>query len=244
MNTKLSNIGFFGFDVFGTVVDWRSGIARASEPFLKAVGLQLDPFAFADEWRSLYQPSMERVRSGERSYVTLDVLNFENLETVLTRHDVDLETVGEDRLRDLNSAWEKLDPWPDSLKGLALLKVLAPIGPLSNGHIAGMLRLARFAGLPWDVIVGSELTQSFKPQPRTYLRSAEAVGLPANRVAMVAAHNDDLVAARDNGLTTIFVRRPYEHGPDQTTDLRAEQQWDVVVDTLVEAAEALKHLTK
>ncbi|EZP54352.1 haloacid dehalogenase type II [Sphingomonas sp. RIT328] len=232
-------VGFCGFDVFGTVVDWRSGVARAAEPFLKTHRLDIDPLAFADEWRALYQPAMQKVRSGERPWVKLEVLNRENLETVLARHDVDFGRIADAELVDLNRAWERLDPWPDSVEGLTRLKRRFAIGPLSNGHIAGMLNLARFGGLPWDVITGAEVAKSYKPIPQTYLRSADAVGLRPDQVAMVAAHNEDLAAARAAGLRTVFVRRPHEHGSGQTTDLDAAQDWDVVADSMIEAADAL-----
>ncbi|WP_244552644.1 haloacid dehalogenase type II [Bradyrhizobium sp. Ghvi] len=237
MPIDFSIVGFLGFDVFGTVVDWRTGVARASEPFLARHGIEVDPLVFADEWRALYQPSMQKVRAGERPWVKLEVLNRENLETVLSRHDADFGRISDAELVDLNKAWERLDPWPDSLEGLTRLKRHFALGPLSNGHIEGMLNLARFGGLPWDVI--TEVTKSYKPMPQTYLRSADAVGLRPDQVGMVAAHNDDLKAARAAGLRTVFVRRPHEHGPNQTTDLDAKEGWDVIAESLTEAADAL-----
>ncbi|MHC8407033.1 haloacid dehalogenase type II [Pseudomonas sp. TMB3-21] len=237
--TNLHEVSFLGFDVFGTVVDWRSGVARAAAAFLQRHGLNVDPLDFADQWRGLYQPSMQRVRSGERPFVTLDVLNRENLESVLARHDADFGGITNAELVDLNKAWERLDPWPDSVTALTRLKGKFSIGALSNGHIAGMLNLAKFGGLPWDVILGAEIAGTYKPQPQTYLKSAKAVGLAPAQIAMVAAHNSDLAAARAIGLKTVFVRRPTEHGPGQTSDLKAEQDWDVIVDSLTEAADAL-----
>lgn len=232
-------VAFLGFDVFGTVVDWRSSVTRLAEPFLRRHGVRVDPPIFADEWRALYQPAMERVRSGERAWVKLDVLNRENLETVLSRHGADVRQIPEAELVDLNLAWERLDPWPDSVEGLARLKRRFAIGPISNGHMAGMMNLARFGGLPWDVIVGAEVARSYKPQPEAYLRSAAAVGLPPERIAMVAAHNADLAAARALGFRTIFVRRPREHGPGQITDLEPRSNWDGIADSLLEVADAL-----
>lgn len=239
MTDKLNYVGFMGFDVFGTVVDWRSGVARAAEPFLKRHGIGVDPLDFADEWRALYQPALEQVRNGRRTWVKLDVLNRENLETVLSRHGADFGSIPNADLADLNTAWEKLDPWPDAVEGLTRLKTRFALGPLSNGHIAGMLKLARFGGLPWDVITGAEVAQSYKPMPQTYLRSAEAVGLLPGQVAMVAAHNPDLRAARAAGLRTVFICRPHEHGPGQTADLTAEEDWDIAATSLTEAADML-----
>lgn len=239
MQKKFDEIGFLGFDVFGTVVDWRTGIAQESNRFLKCLGIPVDPFAFADEWRSLYQPSMEFVRSGQRPFVTLDVLNRENLEIVLDRHGVDPRLVREEDLIVWCKAWERLAPWPDSVEGLARLKRRFAIGPISNGHIAGMMHLARYGGLPWDVITGAGLTRTYKPQPETYFKSAEAVGFPPHRVAMVAAHNDDLIAARACGFRTIFIKRPTEHGPNQILDLQATQDWDLTADSICEVASIL-----
>lgn len=237
--STLDEVGFLGFDVFGTVVDWRTSVARESAPYLQRLGMQIDPLAFADQWRSLYQPSMQRVRSGERAFVTLDVLNRENLQTLMARHGVETGRLEEADFAAWNTAWQKLDPWPDSVEGLTRLKRRFAIGPISNGHIAGMMNLARYGGLPWDVITGAELARAYKPQPEVYFRSAEAVGLPPNRVAMVAAHNSDLVAARACGFRTVFVTRPVEHGPGQTIDLQPEQDWDVVAESMTELAALL-----
>jgi len=239
MTTSLHHAGFFGFDVFGTVVDWRSGVARAAQPFLERYDIDVDPFAFADEWRALYQPAMQTVRSGERPWVRLELLQRENLETILARHDADFGAIAATALDDLNRAWERLDPWPDVVEGLTRLKRKFAIGPLSNSHIAGMLRLARFGALPWDAIVGAEIAKSYKPQPQTYLKSAEAVGLAPHDVVLVAAHNSDLQAARACGLRTAFVCRPQEHGPGQNTDLKAEHDWDLVADNFIELADLL-----
>jgi 2-haloacid dehalogenase len=237
--TQLPHVGFLGFDVFGTVVDWRGGIARASEDFLRNHQIHIDPLDFATEWRSLYQPAMQKVRAGERPWVPLRVLNRENLETVLARHNADFGAIADAELAELNRGWERLDPWPDSVEGLTRLKTRFAIGPLSNGDIAGMLNLARFAGLPWDVITGAEITKTYKPIPQTYLGSAAAVGLDPGQVAMVAAHNEDLDAAQAAGLRTVFIRRPHEHGPDQTTDLTATGPWDIITESLTDAADAL-----
>lgn len=237
--SAIAEAGFLGFDVFGTVVDWRTSIARASAPYLQRLAVQIDPLAFADQWRSLYQPSMQRIRSGQRPFVTLDVLNRENLEALLIRHGVEAGRLDESDIAAWTAAWEKLDPWPDSVEGLTRLKRRFAIGPISNGHIAGMMNLARYGGLPWDVITGAGLARAYKPQPEVYLRSAEAVGLPPQRVVMVAAHNDDLVAARACRLHTAFIRRPTEYGPEQKTDLLPAQDWDIVANSLSELAAML-----
>jgi len=239
MTSNFEAVGFLGFDVFGTVVDWRTSVARVAEPFLKRHGLEIDPLAFADRWRSLYQPSMEPIRAGRRPFVTLDVLNRESLDTVLSELHADISRIPAKQRDELNRAWEQLSPWPDAVEGLARLKRRFAIGSLSNGHIAGMMNLARHAGLPWDMIGGAELSQTYKPQAQTYLRTIAAAGLPPERTALVAAHNEDLRAARAVGMRTVFIRRPCEHGPGQMKDIHAEETWDVVADSLIEAAQAL-----
>jgi 2-haloacid dehalogenase len=227
------------FDVFGTVVDWREGIARDVAPFLAKYGLKGDPRKFADDWRDRYQPSMEPIRSGKRPFTRLDTLHRENLELVLRRWGADLAAIESADLDNLNRAWHRLDPWPDSVEGLARLRRRFIVAPLSNGNIALLTNMAKRAGLPWDCILGAEVAQAYKPQPEAYLRTADVLGLPPSQCMMVAAHNDDLAAARKAGLRTAFIPRPTEHGPHQETDLAAESDWDVVARDLIELADAL-----
>jgi 2-haloacid dehalogenase len=239
MPSDFSQVNFLGFDVFGTVVDWRTSVARAAAPFLARHGIAVDPLQFADEWRARYQPAMEPVRNNSRPWTKLDRLNRENLDHVLARHAVAPGAVPDAELEQLNRAWERLDPWPDAVEGLIRLKRRFAIAPISNGHIAGMLNLARYASLPWDAILGAEIAHNYKPRPEVYLASIEAAGVAPGQAAMVAAHNHDLLAARALGMFTVFVRRPHEHGPEQTSDLHPTQDWDVVADSLVDLANRL-----
>ena len=228
------------FDVFGTVVDWRGGVAREAAPFLARHGQgRVAPEALADAWRRQYSPSMEAVRSGQRPFVRLDVLHRENLEVALREVGLDPASVPPAELAALNLAWHRLDPWPDSVAGLARLKSRYIIAPLSNGNIRLMLDMAKRAGLPWDAILGAEVAQAYKPMPEAYLRTADVLGLAPGEIGMVAAHNGDLAAARQCGLKTAFVRRPAEHGPGQTTDLRPAQDWDAVADDFGDLADQL-----
>lgn len=205
------------FDVFGTCVDWRGSVAREVAAVLPGV----DATAFAVAWRAEYDPAMARVREGARGYVPLDDLHLENLHRVAARFGVTAPD-------SLNAAWERLDPWPDVVPGLAEMRRARIVAPCSNGSIALMTRLARHAGLPWDCILGAELARDYKPKPGVYLASAAALRLPPAAVMMVAAHNDDLFAARAAGLATAFVPRPTEHGPGQTRDLAPASDWDIV----------------
>jgi 2-haloacid dehalogenase len=217
------------FDVFGTVVDWRSGIARDAAPFLARHGAEnTDPVAFADAWRKRYDPAMEAVRSGRRPFARLDVLHRENLVAILPAFGIDPAKVPTAEVDGLNLAWHRLDPWPDVVAGLARLKTRYVIAPLSNGNVVLMLDMAKRAGLPWDAILGAELAQAYKPAPEAYLRTLDILAMQPNEVCMVAAHNSDLAAARACGLATAFVPRPSEHGPGQIKDLNPEQDWDVI----------------
>lgn len=227
------------FDVFGTVVDWRAGVATEVEKAYRAKGRDVDAGAFADEWRGEYQPAMQRIRSGDRGYVALDILHRENLEIVLTRRD-QLDLFSAEELADLNHAWEKLPPWPDSRQGLADLKAIMPVATCSNGSIALMVQLARFGGLEWDCIVGAEIAQGYKPDPKVYHRSAAALGLAPDEVIMIATHNDDLAAAQKAGLATGYFPRPDEFGPGVKTDLTPAQDWDVIADDMIDMAQKLR----
>jgi 2-haloacid dehalogenase len=217
------------FDVFGTCVDWRTSVIRAGEPY----GL---PAAYADDWRARYQPQLETVRSGRREWTVLDVLHREALDDVLAAHGADLSPAERD---ELNLVWHRLDPWADTVPGLARLRERAVIAPVSNGNIALLVDMARHAGLPWDAILGAELARAYKPQPEAYLRSAEALGIAPGEAMMVAAHNGDLEAAAALGFRTAFVPRPTEHGPGQTTDLEPAGDYDVVAEDLAALASVL-----
>jgi 2-haloacid dehalogenase len=233
MRMSIAEIKALVFDVFGTVVDWRSGIAREAAPFLARIGRgDVDPHAFAGAWRALYMPAMEEVRSGRRPFTRLDVLHRENLDRVLRSFGI--EPVDEAGLEALNTAWHRLDPWPDAVAGLHRLKARYIIAPLSNGHIALMVNMAKRAGLPWDAILGAEIARAYKPAPEAYLRSIDALAIAPAQACMVAAHEGDLAAAAACGLRTAYVMRPLEYGAAR--DAAATREWDVVVGDFGELA--------
>jgi len=237
---SLDGVRALVFDVFGTVVDWRSGVARDAEAFLKQYGARAaSPTAFADAWRCRYSPAMEEVRSGRRPFTRLDVLHRENLEAILPEFGIDLASVPASELDELNLAWHRLDPWPDVVAGLTRLKARYIIAPLSNGNIVLMLNMAKRSGIPWDAILGAEVVQAYKPTPEAYLRTADALAMRPDEICLVAAHNGDLAAARACGLRTAFIPRPTEHGSEQTTDLHPDQDWDLVIGDLLEMADRL-----
>ena len=225
------------FDVFGTVVDWRESIAREAAEVLGGRGIACDWHAFADAWRSKYQPAMEEIRSGRRSWTKLDVLHRENLIAVLD--DFEISGVADADLDHLNFAWHRLDPWPDVVGGLARLKRDYTLVTLSNGNVSLMVNLARHGGLPWDAILGAEVVQAYKPGPQAYQRNAELLGLEPAQCLMVAAHNGDLVAASAVGFQTAFVYRRTEYGPDQETDLVPDGDYDVIAEDYIDLADKL-----
>jgi 2-haloacid dehalogenase len=200
------------FDVFGSLVDWRTSVAREAERTLSPLGHSLDWLAFADAWRGQYQPGMEEVRAGRIPFSKLDVLHRHNLERILPRFG--LERLGEEVLAELNLAWHRLDAWPDVPAAMARLKQKFWIAPCSNGNIALMVDLARRNNLPWDAILGSDVARDFKPKPGVYLAACDAFNLEPPQCMMVAAHTRDLVAAAKLGLRTGHIARVNEYGPN------------------------------
>ncbi len=219
------------FDVFGTVVDWRTSIIREGRELGERKDINADWEAFADAWRGKYQPSMERVRKGERPWTKLDDLHRESLLELLKEFKI--KSLDKNEIEDFNKAWHRLDPWPDTVEGLTRLKSKYVIATLSNGNVALLTNMAKRAGLPWDAILGAEPAQAYKPTPESYVRTADFLGLPTEQMMLCAAHNDDLMAARSHGYRTAFVRRPDEYGPNQKKDLKAEHDFDVVGETIV-----------
>jgi 2-haloacid dehalogenase len=199
------------FDVFGTLVDWRSGVARESERILSPLGHALDWPAFADAWRDEYKPSMAEVQEGRMPFAKLDVLHRRNLERILPRFGI--ERLPEETMQDLNLAWHRLPAWPEVPDALARLKRRFRLAPVSNGNIALMVDLARHNGLSWDAILGAEIAGDYKPKPRVYLAAAEALDLRPGECMMVAAHSYDLAAAAALGLKSGHIARPNENGP-------------------------------
>ena len=239
-------IGACLFDVFGTVVDWHGSVSRDLAGFAAARGITRSPFGhgagvdwvrFTEDWRRLYNPAMEEVRSGRRPWTILDVLHRESLDKLIAKYGfTGLSEADRDHM---NRVWHRLKPWPDSVAGLTRLKTRYIIGPLSNGNIGLLTRMAKFGGLPWDVILGAEAARAYKPLPQAYLGSAALINLKPEQVMLVAAHNGDLAAAAETGLRTAFVARPTEYGPHQKRDFKADREWDVVTDSFTNLAKAM-----
>ena len=229
-----SNIKALTFDVFGTVVDWRSSIISEGGQLNLDWGWELNWTKFADRWRGMYQPSMEEVRTGNRNWEILDNLHRESLERLL--EEFGCKGVGEDRIDHLNRMWHRLRPWPDAVEGLLRMKKRFILATLSNGNVALLVNMAKNSGLPWDAVLGAEVARSYKPMPDAYLITAIMLGLEPGNCMMVAAHNQDLQAASKLGFQTAFVHRPSEYGPDQENDLEAEADYDFVAHDFLELA--------
>ena len=235
--TKGPEVTALVFDVFGTVVDWRSSVIRELEAFGRERRLTADWTTLADDWRAGYQPAMERVRTGELPWTVLDDLHRATLEALLPKFGV--TGLSETESDHLTKAWHRLDPWPDAVAGLTRLKRRYIIGTLSNGNVALLLNMAKRAGLPWDTIFSAELARHYKPAAETYLSVPNFLRVRPAEVMLVAAHNGDLLAAQRVGLKTGFVARPTEYGPRQTRDFKAEHAFDVVARDFVHLAELM-----
>ena len=238
------------FDTFGTVCDFYHPMKRAFEDFMASRGLSADAGAMAIDWRTAYIFSAFSQASEESEFRSLREINSHNLVAVLDNH-LGI-TASDAELAELTTVWERLDPWPDAVEGLTRIKDLAIIAPLSNANFADMVRLSRYAGLPWDIVLGSSISGFYKPHPATYLESVAALGLEPGQVCMVAAHQADLAFAAGHGMQTAFVKRPDEFGgPVKPADpepgvsyiaaaeVHVEGDWTYVAEDFLDLAEQL-----
>jgi len=224
------------FDTFGTVVDWRGSIIREVRRVGREKGVRADWAAFADAWRAGYKPAMDRVRRGALPWQTIDQLHRMILNELLARFNLRLT---EREKQDLNRAWHRLRPWAEALAGLRRLKRRYIIAPLSNGNMALLVDLAKSRALPWDCVLSAELFHHYKPDPETYTGAAALLGLKPRETMLVAAHKDDLAAARQCGLQTAIVRRPLEFGPEKAPDLAADRRFSLTADDFLDLARQL-----
>jgi len=228
------DIKVLAFDVFGTVVDWRSSVIAEGEQLGKAKGLNIDWAAFADAWRSIYRPYMDRVGAGELPWTKLDDLHRQMLEETLAKFGIDALT--KDEKENLNRVWHRLNPWPDSVAGLQRLKSRFVITTLSNGNISLLTHMAKHAGLPWDCVLSAENVRRYKPDPEVYLLVPQLFDLKPEQVMMVAAHEHDLQSAQKHGLRTAYVQRPMEHGPGKASTKPPTERYDIVANDFLDLA--------
>jgi len=225
------------FDVFGTVVDWRSSIIEEFRSFGRERGISVDWEGFVDNWKSSYRSGMDAVRAGKLPWTNVDSLYRKKLEALLDEYGI--QGLSEKEKISMNRSWHRSNPWPDSGAGLNRLKEKYILSTLSNGDIACLVNMAKHGGLPWDCVLCAEVFRHYKPDPEIYLGAIELLGWEPGEVMMVAAHNYDLKVARSLGMRTGFVLRPSEYGPGQTSDLKPEDDWDVVVGNLEELASTM-----
>lgn len=225
------------FDVFGTVVDWRSSVIRELEDFGRAHEVDADWSAMADGWRAGYAPAMNRVRGGDLPWTRIDDLHRMILDELLAA--AGITPIAEDDVDHLNRAWHRLDPWPDSVAGLTRLKERFVITTLSNGNVSLLTNMAKRAGLPWDCVISAELFGHYKPDPQAYLGCADLLGVQPEELMLVAAHPSDLRAARDAGLGTAYVVRLLEYGPNQRPHRMNDGEFDVTATDFLDLADQL-----
>ena len=220
------------FDVFGTVVDWRTGIARDVKVIADKHNIPINPDDFADAWRAEYQPAMEEIRQGRRDFTILDKLHLENLKKIAPRYNLD--SLSNEEYNFLVTGWHRLPGLPDSSEGLNKLKKKFILATQSNGNIALMVNMAKYSILNWDVILGAEVVGHYKPDPEAYQKACSALNLKTTECLMVAAHDDDLKAASLQGMKTAYVHRPFEYGREKLFDLaevddyKGDRDWDIV----------------
>jgi 2-haloacid dehalogenase len=225
------------FDTFGSVVDWRGSLIADMTELGSQRGVTGDWAQVADAWRDGYHRMLDDVTAGRRQWANLDLLHREMLDDVMAAQGI--IGLSDADLDHINRGWHRLKAWPDAVPGLTRLKTKYIVGSLSNGSVALLVNMAKRANLGWDVVFGSDIFQRFKPHPETYLGTARLLGLRPDQLMLASAHNGDLANARKNGLMTAFFLRPTEYGPNQTIDLTAEQDWDVIADDIEDMAAKL-----
>jgi 2-haloacid dehalogenase len=236
----MSEIKALVHDVFGTVVDWRGAVTADGAALGARNGITgVDWQQFADEWRGLYAPSMNKVRTGELPWTNLDTLHRMALDALLDKSGITGKLSEEDKGW-FNLTWHRLKPWPDSVPGLTRIKTKFIIATLSNGTVRLLTDMAKHCGLPWDTVLGSDLVKAYKPDAAMYQSAIEFLGSgDPGAVMMTAAHNNDLVAASKHGMKTAYVNRPYEHGTKQSRDFKAEHDFTYVATSFEDLATQL-----
>jgi 2-haloacid dehalogenase len=221
-----ADVKVLAFDVFGTVVDWRGGVAAEMAAIARERRLSVDAGAFADAWRSKYLPYLLRIRNGEMPWQVLDGVHRASLHELVT--EMSLQSLTEADIDRLVFAWHNLPPWPDSVEGMSRLRSRYVLTTLSNGGMAHLVELNRAAHLPFDCVLSVELVRTYKPDPRVYRLVPDLLAVRPEESMMVASHAYDLAAAAGLGMRTAFVRRAQEWGTGKAEPL------DISVDIVAE----------
>ena len=234
MSENISGVRALTFDVFGTVVDWRSSIIRECSLLGTSKGINADWEKFADSWRGGYAPAMNMVRTGELPWTSIDTLHRIVLERLLDEYGI--KGLSEREKDELNRAWHRLEPWPDSIEGIERIRKRFIAATLSNGNVSLLVDMAKYAGITWDCVLSSELSGHYKPDREVYLTAAELLGLEPGSIMMVAAHTDDLLAAQALGFKTAFVSRPLEFGPSGMAEETDDMPFDIIAQDFLDLA--------
>lgn len=237
MNEKIKRVKALTFDVFGTVVDWRTSLIAETKEYARRTGFDIDWVSLVDQWRADYFPQMERVTRGELPWTKLDVLHRMTLDRLL--HEFGVTGVDEETLDWMNRGWHRLKPWPDVLAGLKRLRTRYPLVALSNGNVSLLMDMAKASDIPWDCILSAENARRYKPEPEAYLVAAELLSLKPEEVMLVGAHNGDAEGAAAVGFANAFVYRTTEYGPHQTIDFEPEAKQDIVAKDFGDLADQL-----
>jgi len=237
ISDDLADVQALIFDVFGTVVDWRSSIIREGQLLSARKGFDVDWAEFADRWRGGYGPAMNKVRTGQLPWTKIDDLHRMVLDELVV--EFGLSGMTEQELDHFNKAWHRLMPWPDSAGGLSRLKTRYTIATMSNGNVSLLLNMGKNAGLPWDTIFSAELSRHYKPDPEAYLKCAELLSLEPEQIMMTAAHPGDLRAAAALGFKTGYVYRPLERGPERRVERNTTDSFDIRADDFIDLAKQM-----
>ena len=234
---NLSSLQALVFDVQGTATDFRTTLAAEAERLNDGRALNTDWGCFVDEWRAMYRPALDAVLTGKRGWTPVDTIYREALDRLLQDRKLDFFT--ETERRQLNFAWQKIQPWLDVLPGLQRLKQKFKLATLSNADVSAVINISKFGGLQWDAVFAAEMAGTFKPDPKTYELALRYLGLESEEVMMVACHKYDLHAAKRVGLRTAFIARPLEFGPNGKVDVQFEDGFDVNARDFLHLAEQL-----
>jgi 2-haloacid dehalogenase len=223
------------FDTVGTLLDWRGGLIAQLQTWGAARDIAADWPALVDAWRLDFVLSIAKVRSGERKWADQDELQRESM--VRLAPEFGVARLHNDALNELVRMWHELPPWPDAVTGVDKLRSHYIVAPLSNGHVAMLVQLAKAAGITWDAVMGADIFRHYKPDPQTYLGAAAFLGCEPAEVMLVASHPSDLDGAARCGLRTCYVSRPLEYGPGRIVEpTPTAGDFDLMVGDLLELA--------
>ncbi|KAF6752015.1 HAD-like domain-containing protein [Ephemerocybe angulata] len=241
----MKNVKALLFDVFGTVVDWRTSVEAELKALGAKHGVDADWAKFAQEWRDKYFSGTKRVAVEGAAFTSVDAMHRQILDQMLASPEWSsiAPLWSEEELQELNLVWHRLGGWPDSSEGLRALKKNYIIATLSNGNVKLLVDMAKYTDLPWDAVFSGEMFQSYKPNPKTYLGAIQYLSLQPHEVAMVAAHIFDIRAASKLGMPSVYVVRPQEEADPHPEAIKTKAEGgdaDIIVSSFLELADILE----